>query len=131
MLAGVRILVIEDNDDSRELWDLVLSTAGATVTTASGGREALGIAQGQTFDLVVSDLDMPEMDGLTCMRHLRALGDTYARIPTIAVSGHGGYQDRAAVGAAGFDDFVSKPVLPEDLVARIRDLVTTSPLAAR
>ncbi len=67
---GVRVLVVDDDTDSLELLKVVLEGAGASVTTSSGARQAL--AAPSAFDVVISDIGMPEMDGYTFLRSLRA-----------------------------------------------------------
>jgi len=110
-LAG-RILLAEDGEDNQRLISFHLRRAGADVTVAENGRIALDMlmaaeAEGAPFQLLVSDMQMPEMDGYTLARTLRARGRT---IPIVALTAHAMADDRKKCLDAGCDDYASKPI---------------------
>ena len=115
-IAGLCVLVVDDELDMRKLIGTVLRTAGATVVTASSAVEAFQHLSAQMFDAVVSDLAMPAEDGHSLTRRIRAREDGGAAIPAIAVTAYGGPLQRQLALAAGFDDYVKKPFAPTDLV---------------
>ncbi|HCT58081.1 MAG TPA: hybrid sensor histidine kinase/response regulator [Gemmatimonas aurantiaca] len=114
-----RILLAEDGEDNQRLIALLLRTAGAEVTVAPNGRQALealewASAAGAPFDLLVTDMQMPEMDGYTLAATLRARGET---MPIIALTAHAMAEDRARCLDAGCDDYASKPIDRAALIA--------------
>ncbi|MGD9946188.1 MAG: ATP-binding protein, partial [Burkholderiaceae bacterium] len=114
MLAGRRILLVEDDADALQTLTAVLQTEGADITPTSGAAEALALAQGDDFDLVISDIAMPDMDGLQFIIQLRQLPHA-RRWPAIAVSGFGRPEDASRSLAAGFDVHLRKPLSLQDL----------------
>jgi CheY-like chemotaxis protein len=117
-LAGIRILVVEDHEDSREALRQVLEYFGATVTAAGSGYEALELAVLEPPHLVLTDLRMPGMDGFAVLEGLRALLPDHP-IRAVAVSGFGGDEDRRRTREAGFDGHLVKPVDFDALLALI------------
>lgn len=118
-LNGLRILVVEDMEDSREVICLMLERFGATVTTAGDGIEALGRASCDDVDVILCDLRMPRMDGFEFLRALNRLDDR-THPPVIALSGLASSADHLATQAAGFTGHVDKPVNDGPLVAAVR-----------
>jgi CheY-like chemotaxis protein len=113
-----RVLVVEDNPDGLLTLVELVGAAGHAVRGAADGPEALRIAGGWTPDLVLLDLGMPAMDGYEVAARLRGEpGLAGTRI--VALTGWGTEQDRARTRAAGFDDHLTKPVVPERLLERI------------
>jgi CheY-like chemotaxis protein len=107
MVPGMRVLLIEDDPSSRDLAKRIIETQGHSVVTAGDGREGLRLAQADRPELIVLDLNLPDLPGWIVASQLRAdegLRDT----PIIAVSA-GGADDRDRAMAAGCSDFVSKP----------------------
>jgi signal transduction histidine kinase/DNA-binding response OmpR family regulator len=119
-LRNLRILVIEDEKDSRELIRVVLEERGARVVGVSSARSAL--EEGGAFDLIISDIGMPGMDGYSLMRQLRAVERT-AKVPAIALTAYARQEDADRALAAGYQRHVSKPVDSKYLVATIQSLV--------
>ncbi len=127
-LNGIRILVVDDEADSREIVAFVLQQAGAVVTSVSSGIEALQVIEQSAPDVIVSDIGMPEMDGYMLLQQIHSLDshsdsiDRGKRIPAIALTAYAGEYDRQQAIAAGFQQHIPKPVDPETLVSAIRTL---------
>jgi two-component system, chemotaxis family, sensor kinase CheA len=103
-----RVLVVEDSDFFRQLLLPILGAAGFRVTAASNAADALHLREtGVMFDVIVSDIEMPDMDGLDFARAVRA-GGPWAALPMIALSGHADPRDIEAGRDAGFTDYVAK-----------------------
>ncbi|WP_437228697.1 response regulator [Planctomicrobium sp. SH661] len=118
-IRPLRILLAEDSLANRKLALGLLSRWGHQITVATTGREALDELKKGTFDLVLMDVQMPEMDGLTATRLIReeeAFGSG-AHLPIIAMTAHAMKGDRERCLAAGMDDYVSKPIRPFDLAS--------------
>ena len=117
-LSGIQILLAEDNQINQQVALEFLQRAGAQVTVAGNGIEALKAAKHQYFDLVLMDLHMPVMNGLDAAREIsRQLPET--RLPIIAVSAAVLKEDRDRCRAAGMVDFITKPLNPDELVTVI------------
>lgn len=115
-LAGISILVVEDEPDTRELIVCVLEACGARVLAADGAAEARRLLASHTPDLIISDIGMPEEDGYTFMQGVRSLSDRDKRkIPAIALTAFTRKQDEARAYGAGFDVHIAKPVQPQTL----------------
>jgi CheY-like chemotaxis protein len=121
-LLGLRLLVIDDQADERELLSEILTQHGAVVRTSGGGAEAIQIAREFEPHLLLSDIAMPGEDGHRLMRRIRALQEPLARIPAIAVTAHARAEDREQAFASGFQDYVAKPVDMTRLVRRVARL---------
>jgi len=113
------ILIVEDDPDVRTLLGLCFLAEGHSVTATQNGLEALLYLNHRPADLVVTDLAMPEMDGLALLRHLRANG--YSHLPVIVLTGHPA--ERTAALAAGADAFFTKPVPVADLLKTAMELM--------
>ena len=124
--AGVRptILLVDDYADALPAWETFLHAEGFDVLTAATGRDALSCAILEKPDLVVLDLDLPDIPGCEVAHALRSRDDT-RRIPLIAATGysHGAQFDQAR--NAGFDAIIVKPCEPVTLIAEIRRLLGT------
>ena len=112
-LAGARVLVADDSAMMRKLIARYLHSAGAQVTLADDGRQAVEIGSQLPFDLILMDIEMPEMDGRQVVRILRARAVT---TPTVALTGHEGDHWRDEIMAYGFDGVLTKPVARELLI---------------
>lgn len=123
-LDGLRILVVDDDPDSRDLLSFILETGGAEVTTVGSSREALEFMKQQQPDVLLSDIKMPEEDGYTLIRKVRTLGaDGVRQTPAIAISALVGDENRRLTLAAGFQKYVPKPIEPDELIMMIAVLV--------
>jgi PAS domain S-box-containing protein len=114
-LNGVRILVVEDTLDSIDMLSTLLQSEGAQVVSASSGAEAINIARISFFDLLLSDISMPGMDGYEMLKRLRAI-PTMTNIPAIAVTGFGRPEDVEKARAAGFTKHITKPISFGELI---------------
>ena len=129
-LRGSRILLVEDNELNQMVArDLLTQVAGAHITLATNGQEALAALHVQAFDLVLMDVQMPLMDGYEATRRLRAEA-VHAALPVIAMTAHAMERDRQLCLAAGMNDFVSKPFEPRELFAVIDKWLQPVPRAA-
>ena len=116
---GVRVLVVDDEADGRELVARFLKSAGATVETAASAAEALATVDREPFQVIVSDLAMPGEDGLALVRAIRARG---LRTPVVALTAHAGAKMRVQALMAGFNTYIAKPVEPAELTAVVVQL---------
>jgi CheY-like chemotaxis protein len=124
VLSGVHVLVVEDDEDSREVLRMVLEYQGARVSTAASARAALAVFAAQRVGVLVSDIMMPREDGLWLIRAVRALPAEHGgRVPALAISASDDVQTQAR--AAGFQAFMRKPI---DVAALCE---TTAALAAQ
>jgi len=127
-LHGLWVLVVDDEPDARDLVTTVLEERGAKVTAVASAKEAFeviakGTAGGKP-DILISDIGMPEEDGYTLIRKVRALGpEQGGRIPALALTAYARAQERERAIAAGFHIHIAKPVVPEELVAIVASLV--------
>ena len=114
-LQGKRVLVAEDNEYNQQILAELLFAVGVRVTLASNGAQAIdALTLSDTFDAVIMDVQMPEMDGLAAVRRIRAL-PRFATLPIIAMTANASAEDRAACVAAGMSDYESKPIDPPRL----------------
>jgi CheY-like chemotaxis protein len=120
------ILVAEDRDASRELLNVVLTAAGYDVILAADGEEALLRAKERPVDLVILDIHMPRLDGFGVIQRLRA-SPTYEKVPVIALTASAMAGDRDSVLAAGFSEYISKPVNMSLLRREIARLLENQP----
>lgn len=125
-IAGMRVLVVDDEPEMRKLITTVLCGAGASVVTASSAAEAFEQLTAETFDALVSDIAMPDEDGHSLSRRIRARGDDKSTIPALAVTAYGGALQRQLALSAGFDDYVKKPFAPQDLVRAVAGVLAKS-----
>ena len=124
VLNGVRALVVDDDEDTMDLFSAALSACGATVATASRANEALRLVATHQFDVVVSDIAMPGGDGYWLIRQVRQLADARTRgVPLLAVTAFGREHSRARALAAGFGEHLQKPVDPDLLCRTVAKLV--------
>ncbi|HKE58625.1 MAG TPA: response regulator [Pyrinomonadaceae bacterium] len=98
-----------------------LPAAGTRAVMAVSARDALALAQREQFDLVISDIGVPEMDGYALAKSLRSLPE-YASVPMVAITGFAQFDDRDRALAAGFNTHVKKPIDPSELVSLLKDL---------
>jgi len=116
-----RALVVDDVRDVTDMLSVLLTHAGYEVSTASSAREAIDLAHRQSFDMIISDIGMPEMNGYELARALRSLPD-YQTVPMVAVTGYSMFDDRDRSLNAGFDEHVTKPIDPRAFLELIEQL---------
>ena len=126
------MLLVEDDDDSRNLLRLILGRYGADVISMGSSTEALDSFMQRTPDVVISDIGMSEVDGYELIRKLRMLpvqgsllygSSDSGIVPAIALTGYATLKDRERALAAGYQLHLAKPVEPDELVVAIRNLV--------
>jgi signal transduction histidine kinase/CheY-like chemotaxis protein len=120
-LAGLTVLVVDDEPDARELVACVLAEANATVFAASSAEEGFALLRSRRPDVIVCDIGMPERDGYEFIRDVRGLPSADGgRTPAIALTAFARSEDRTRAMLAGYQVHVSKPIEPEELVATIK-----------
>ena len=117
-IRGARILLVEDNRMNQEVARDFLERAGLMVSIANNGREGVEWVGRMRFDLVLMDLQMPEMDGFEAVRRIRAMPEG-ANLPVVAMTAAALLEDRQATAAAGMSDHVAKPIVPADLLSTL------------
>ena len=122
LLSGLKILLVEDEIDTRDLLIQLLSSCEAEVKAAESAYEAMELLTDWQPDILVSDISMPEVDGYSFIRQVRN-GDRQAMVPAIALTAHARAEDRQIALAAGFQEHLSKPVSLHDLAQVIAKLV--------
>jgi CheY-like chemotaxis protein len=118
LTARRHALVVDDNPDITAMLSAVLRHAGYDVSTAHSAPDALAVALAKQFDVVISDIGMPGMNGYELARALREVPE-YSATPMVAVTGYAMYDDRDRAMEAGFDTHLSKPIDPVDLTQAI------------
>lgn len=121
---GARILIVEDQPDTLEMLAAVFERRAYQVMTADSAERALALLENEDFDVLISDVGMPTMDGLQLMKTIREKDEK--RIPAIALTGYASQKDIDAALNAGFDLHVSKPVDPNELTAAVEQLLVSS-----
>jgi CheY-like chemotaxis protein len=128
LLEGVRVLVVEDEADSREILSTMLREWGADVTTAPSAPEALSALDGAAPDVLVSDIGMPGIDGFELIREIRRRGTgNGGSVPAIALTAYAGEESRREALAAGFEEHVPKPAEPQELLVAVARLAGRRP----
>jgi two-component system, OmpR family, response regulator len=117
--GDLRVLLVEDDEDNRELMTEVLETAGYEVLSAAGGAEGLKALAEQEVDVVVTDLGMPGMGGLEMARAAKKIAP---RVPVIVVTGYAEREDVASARGREVDAVLVKPVDPDSLAAAVGDV---------
>jgi two-component system cell cycle response regulator DivK len=118
-MAGEQILVVEDNEKNMKLFRDVLEVMGYSTLEATTGRQAVELAVEHTPDLVLMDIELPDIDGVEALQRLRA-DERTASTPVLAVTAQAMLGDRNGFLAAGFDGYLSKPVDVGELVGTVR-----------
>jgi signal transduction histidine kinase/ActR/RegA family two-component response regulator len=125
-LAGLRVLVVDDEPDSRALLERLLQECQASVVTAGSADEAMNVLAREAPHLLVSDIGMPGTDGYALLRQIRALENGRASIPAIAVTAYVRSEDKVLAARAGFQAHLSKPVDPVELQGTVERLARRS-----
>ena len=114
-------MVVDDVSDITEMLSVLLTHAGYDVTTASSAQDAIALAREHHFDVVISDIGMPEMNGYELAKALRLLPG-YETVPMVAVTGYSMFDDRSRSLTAGFNEHVTKPIDPRAFLELIEQL---------
>ncbi len=123
-----KILIVDDNHDAVEILNMMLKAQSFRTVLAYGGRQALELVRQEPIDLILLDVSMPEMDGLTLCRELQADERTRA-IPVILVTARDDHQTRVAGMRLGVSEFLSKPFSKIELIERVRGQLIARALA--
>jgi CheY-like chemotaxis protein len=122
-IDGLRVLVVDDEPDSRRTIAAMLEQYGATVTTANTASEGLTLAELESFDVLLCDVAMPDQDGYAFIRRIRSHGDEKSRIPAVAITAYGRPTEREIALTEGFDEYLKKPVEPHNLISLVAGVV--------
>lgn len=122
VLDGLRIMIVDDESDTRELLATVLAQRGAEIRDCASVADALATFQTWEPDLLISDIGMPEEDGYSLIRKVRLLDRQLGQIPAIALTAYASTEDRLRTVSAGFQAHIAKPVEPEELITVIANL---------
>ena len=114
-------LVVDDVSDVTDMLSVLMTHAGYEVATASSAPDAIALARENHFDIVISDIGMPEMNGYELAEALRSLPD-YQTVPMVAVTGYSMFDDRSRSLNAGFNEHVTKPIDPRAFLDLIEQL---------
>ncbi|VXB70165.1 MHYT domain-containing protein [Massilia sp. 9I] len=129
-LAGLTVLVVDDEPDSLELLQQVLSETGARIVTAMSAGDGLRMLERHRPDLLISDIGMPLMDGFELIRRVRAMPErALARVPAIALTAFSRREDQQRALEAGFDEYMAKPLRPAVLVQTVVAMAARSALS--
>jgi CheY-like chemotaxis protein len=118
-----KILLVEDNVQNRYLMTFLLERSGYSVTVAEDGQQALESLASETPDIILMDMQLPRMDGYEATRRIKS-DERLKGIPLVALTAHSMKGDRAKAVEAGCDEYVTKPVDADGLVALIERLIT-------
>lgn len=129
LLAGWKIVVIDDEDDSLEVAEIILDAYGANVYTASDGEEGLALIRRVRPKFVISDISMPVMDGWGLIHELK-LDRTLMDIPAIALTAHAMVGDRERAIASGFHNHLTKPLTADTFIYDLLKLLVDIPALA-
>jgi signal transduction histidine kinase/ActR/RegA family two-component response regulator len=130
-LAGLRVLVVDDDNESRHVLTAHLESSGATVLAASSAAEALDILQRERVSVLLADIAMPGEDGYSLIRKLRALDAAAASVPAAALTAFAREEDRQQAFRAGFQLHLAKPIDAGSLIAAVATLGRWHPVAVR
>lgn len=119
LLEGIRVLVVDDDDDARQLLRVMLGQYGAEIRLAASAAFARAVLQAQQVDVLIADIGMPDEDGLTLVSTIGAMSTARAPVQCIAVTAYAGASERAAAFRAGFGWYITKPVDPAQLLSAV------------
>jgi CheY-like chemotaxis protein len=127
LLEGTRILVVDDDPDTRDVVRAILEDAGATVVTTGSAAETRASLQVAPPDMLIADIGMPKEDGYALLRSVRALApDEVSRVPAIALTAHARVEDVEQALASGFQMHLAKPVDSSKLLSAVTDTLLSA-----
>ncbi|HEY3162412.1 MAG TPA: response regulator [Vicinamibacterales bacterium] len=124
-MSDVSILLVDDFEDGLDLYQEYLTYRGYRVIVARNGEEAVAQARAHSPDLIMMDIGMPLMTGTEAMRILRT-DPSFGRVPIVALTAHAMEDERAAALAAGFDELIAKPCLPDELALAVERIMAAT-----
>ncbi|HKH73173.1 MAG TPA: PAS domain S-box protein [Vicinamibacterales bacterium] len=130
-LSGLRVLLVDDEADTRDVLRVLLEVQGANVTAASSAGEALEILRRHPTDVLLADIGMPEQDGYALIEAVRALTTSEAVVPAVAVTAYVSSRDRTRAFKAGYGWHLAKPVDPDQLIAVVSAAARSHPSASQ
>ena len=121
-MSGNNVMVVEDNEKNRKLMRVILKAKGYNVVEAATGEEAIGILKNQKPDIILMDIQLPGIDGLTLIKQIKA--DTSTKdVPILAVTAYAMKGDEQKIMAAGADGYLSKPINTQELPAIVEKYI--------
>ncbi|HZT35279.1 MAG TPA: response regulator, partial [Nitrososphaera sp.] len=121
------VLVVDDDETHQRLMGLLADSLNIAVHIAPTCHQALKSLEMFTFDIILMDFRMPEVDGCSCTKRIRSLGDQRSRVPIIAITAHVSEESRAKCLEAGMDDFLAKPFTLSELQDKLRHWLARRP----
>jgi CheY-like chemotaxis protein len=125
VLKHLTILVAEDNAVNRRLITKVLESAGHRVTAVANGKDAVRTVEAEMFDLILMDMEMPDIDGLEATKTIRAIEPKNVHVPIYALTAHTLPGDRDKCFEAGMDGFISKPIAVDDVLRIVAEVASS------
>ncbi|RYZ64278.1 MAG: response regulator, partial [Proteobacteria bacterium] len=123
-LGGLKVLLVEDSPDNQALFSIYLSRAGASIDIAPDGLVGVEMATKGTYDVILMDVQMPVMDGITAVRTLRSKG--FAK-PVMALTAHAMKEEKIRCLEAGYTGFLSKPIQRGELIDALKPFMKSNP----
>lgn len=121
-----KVLVAEDSSVIQNLTKKILQFQNFDIKSVKNGKEVLKSMESESFDLILMDINMPQMDGMACIREIRSMSDkSKATIPVVAITGNAKNYSEEDFSSAGFNDFLAKPLDFDKLVDTVKRLTDT------
>jgi DNA-binding NtrC family response regulator len=117
----MKILVVDDEEGARDLFNTILTDEGYDVSLANGGEEALGLFKSNPFDLVITDIKMPIMDGLQLLQEIRKMG---SKTDVIMVTAYGEVESYLKAMSLGAAEYINKPIRIKELKQIVHKVLT-------
>jgi CheY-like chemotaxis protein len=124
-------LVVDDEPETRELLQFLLEQCESVVSTAASAAEAFALIEQEPFDVLISDVGMPDEDGYSLIGRVRSLGSARAALPALALTAYARAEDRTQALRAGFNMHLAKPIDPGELLVVIETLVRNRPSSSQ
>jgi CheY-like chemotaxis protein len=123
--VAARVLLVEDNPANLALMQYLLQAAGYTTLTATDGRQGIAVAQHESPDVILMDLQMPILNGYDAARQVKEI-PALRGVPIIAVTAYAMVGDRDKILARGFDGYIAKPITPERFVSEVETFIASA-----
>lgn len=115
-MSALKVLIVDDQHINLMLMDAIVRSLGHEVVTVDSAKEGIFLLRKETFDILMMDIEMPEMNGIDAAKLIRSSGIVAPEFPIVAVTANSDDDDRAAYKAAGMQGYIQKPISPEALV---------------